>query len=68
MRDVSRTQRFGPPVNIRFEPRERARLLRIASRFSLTPSTLVRVAVRLKLPEWERGPLVLAPYDETAEA
>jgi len=50
-------------VNIRFDPRERARLLRIASRFGLNPSTIVRVAVRLKLPEWESGPLVLTPND-----
>jgi predicted transcriptional regulator len=48
-------KRVPNPTNVRLDNRAVDRLARVARRFNLTRSDLVRAAVNAKLPEWESG-------------
>lgn len=47
------------PTNVRFELDAKARLYRLASRYGVTASDLIRAAVNDKIPKWEKNGIVL---------
>jgi predicted transcriptional regulator len=56
------------PIPIRFSDGTRRQIRRVARRFGITPSQIIRSAVEEALPSWERGQFVLSPRKEGCPA
>jgi len=53
------TAKRQAPTNVRIPPDQKERLRTLAIAVGITPSDLIRAALREKLPEWETNGVVL---------
>lgn len=54
-------KRVPNPTNIRFDDNTKSLLEQLAEEFCVTPSDLIRAAVREKLSVWQRDGVILMP-------
>ena len=66
--NIVNIEKLLTPVPVRFRPEIKNRLTRVSRRFHLTPSEIIRRAVDSKLPEWERGNVMLVADNKGGEA